>query len=183
MKFEIIKNINEINKIKNKIQVINLIINNLIEENIKNKFNIQNNLINELNKESSKTNNNKNTIKGIFQVDDIYKDIEIFNQYVEDEGFDVYLNDKKINVIKTYKILYKNFKDKGDYEFKIIFKNKIPNFERIFQKCSYLISLDLTNFDTKNYTSMGWMFNKCYKLKEIKGINNFNTSKVKFRFI
>ena len=25
---------------------------------------------------------------------------------------------------------------------------------------------------------MGWMFNECYKLKEIKGINNFNTSKV-----
>ena len=25
---------------------------------------------------------------------------------------------------------------------------------------------------------MGWMFNKCHKLKEIKGINKFNTSKV-----
>ena len=25
---------------------------------------------------------------------------------------------------------------------------------------------------------MGWMFNECHKLKEIKGINNFNTSKV-----
>ena len=25
---------------------------------------------------------------------------------------------------------------------------------------------------------MGWMFNECHKLKEINGINNFNTSKV-----
>ena len=25
---------------------------------------------------------------------------------------------------------------------------------------------------------MGWMFNKCQKLKEIKGINQFKTSKV-----
>ena len=25
---------------------------------------------------------------------------------------------------------------------------------------------------------MGWMFNNCHKLKEIKGINNFNTSKI-----
>ena len=25
---------------------------------------------------------------------------------------------------------------------------------------------------------MNWMFNKCYKLKEIKGLNNFNTNNV-----
>ena len=39
---DIINNSNEINKIKNKIRVINLIINNIIEENIKNTKNIQN---------------------------------------------------------------------------------------------------------------------------------------------
>ena len=30
-----------------------------------------------------------------------------------------------------------------------------------------------------NVTDMSWMFNQCHKLKEIKGINNFNTIKVK----
>ena len=38
--------------------------------------------------------------------------------------------------------------------------------------------LDLSNFETSNVTDMGWMFNKCHKLKQIKGINNFNTNKV-----
>ena len=179
---EVIKNINDINKIKNKIKVINLIITGLIEENLKNTKSIQNiinNNINELNNIKNNLNNNKNIIKGMIEVEDDYKDIAIFNQLVEDEGFDVYLNDEKVEIIKSYKILYKNFKNqKGKKEFKIIFKDKIPNLERIFQGCSDLISLDLTNFDTTNITSMGYMFNKCHKLKEIKGINKFNTSKV-----
>ena len=45
----------------------------------------------------------------------------------------------------------------------------------LFQKCNELISLDLSNFNTSKVTEMQFMFNKCYKLKEIKGINNFNT--------
>ena len=48
----------------------------------------------------------------------------------------------------------------------------------MFQKCNELEYLDLTNFNTYNVTDMEWMFNKCYKLKQIKGINNFNTFKV-----
>ena len=179
---ETIKNINDINKIKNKIKVINLIINDLIEENVKNTKSIENIIsknINELNNIKSNLNNNKNIIKGMIEVEDAYKDVTIFNQLVEDEEFDVYLNDEKVEIIKSYKILAKNFKfQKGKKEFKIIFKDKIPNLERIFQGCSDLISLDLTNFDTTNITSMGWMFNKCHKLKEIKGLNKFNTSKV-----
>ena len=114
----------------------------------------------------------------MFEVKQIGKDITIFNQLVEDEGFDVYLNDEKVDIIKSYKILSKNFNEKGKKEFKIIFKDKIPNLEGIFHNCSDLISLDLTNFDTTNITSMELMFNECHKLKEIKGINKFNTSKV-----
>ena len=141
----IINNSNEINKIKNKIRVINLIINNIIEENIKNTKNIQNIITNNF----KEINTNKNIITGKFEVEDIYKDISIFNQYVEDEGFDVYFNNEKINIIKTYKIPYDNFKmsGKGKYEYKIIFKNKVPNLERIFQNCSDLISIDLSEFD------------------------------------
>ena len=48
----------------------------------------------------------------------------------------------------------------------------------IFQNCYELLSLDLSNFNTINVTDMGWMFNKCHKLREIKGINNFNTINV-----
>ena len=168
----VINNSNEINKITNKITVINLMINNLIEENTKIIQNIIHNNFNEI------KNNKRNIIKGTFNVDDIYKDISIFNQLVDDEGFDVYLNNEKIDIIKTYKILAKNFDKKGNHEHKLIFKNKIPDLERIFQNCSDLISLDLSDFDVSNSISMKCMFNRCHKLKEIKGINKFNTSKV-----
>ena len=49
-------------------------------------------------------NKKTNIIKGIFTVENIYQDVTIFNKYVEDEGFDVYLNNEKINVIKSYKV-------------------------------------------------------------------------------
>ena len=49
----------------------------------------------------------------------------------------------------------------------------------MFQECGELKTLDLSNFDTKNVTDMGFMFNKCKNLKEIKGINKFVTKEVK----
>ena len=52
----------------------------------------------------------------------------------------------------------------------------------MFYECSLMEELNLSNFDSSNVTAsvtdMGFMFNECHKLKEIKGINNFNTSKV-----
>ena len=48
----------------------------------------------------------------------------------------------------------------------------------MFQKCKELEYLDLSNFTTSNVTKMNHMFNECYKLKEIKGINKFITNKV-----
>ena len=40
----------------------------------------------------------------------------------------------------------------------------------MFQGCCELKYLDLSNFDTSNVTSMRLMFNQCYKLKEIQGL-------------
>ena len=183
---EIINNSNEISTIKSKILDISLITNNLIEENEKNKNHIQNisNNIKDNNTKQINLQNNidlkKNIIKGIFNVNNALEDVTIFNQYADDDGFDVYLNDEKINVIKSYKIQYTNFLKKGNvnYEFKIKFKDNFPNLERIFQNCSNVVSIDLTDFAPTNATSVGWMFNNCKKLKEIKGINKINTEKV-----
>ena len=55
---------------------------------------------------------------------------------------------------------------------------QVINLSAIFQNCNELEYLDLSIFNTSNVKYMGWMFNECHKLKEIKGINNFNTSKV-----
>ena len=48
----------------------------------------------------------------------------------------------------------------------------------MFQLCNDLEYLNLSNFNTSKVNEMGFMFNKCNKLKEIKGINEFNTKKV-----
>ena len=47
----------------------------------------------------------------------------------------------------------------------------------MFQQCNVLEYLDLSNFNTSNVTDMSFMFNNCYKLKEINGLNNFNTNR------
>ena len=49
----------------------------------------------------------------------------------------------------------------------------------MFSGCNSLEYLDLTNFDTSNVEYMEGMFCGCLQLKEIKGINNFNTSQIK----
>ena len=56
--------------------------------------------------------------------------------------------------------------------------NKVTDMEGMFQSCRELEYLDLSNFDSSNVTKMGFMFNKCSKLKEIKGINKIKTNKV-----
>ena len=40
----------------------------------------------------------------------------------------------------------------------------------MFQGCLELEYLDLSKFNTSKVKDMGWMFNECHKLKEIKGI-------------
>jgi len=46
----------------------------------------------------------------------------------------------------------------------------------MFQECHEIEYIDLSSFDTSNVNDMSFMFNGCYKLKEIKGIEKFNTS-------
>ena len=48
----------------------------------------------------------------------------------------------------------------------------------MFQECHSLEYLDLSNLDTSNVIDACCVFNDCQNLKEIKGINNFNTINV-----
>ena len=57
-------------------------------------------------------------------------------------------------------------------------KNKLETIVGIFQLCSELKNLDLSDWDTSNISNMDFMFAACSKLKEIKGINNLKTNKV-----
>ena len=64
---------------------------------------------------------------------------------------------------------------KGINNLKPIYVTKMNS---MFEKCSELIYLDLSNFKTSNVTDMSFMFIDCHKLKQIKGLNNFNTINV-----
>ena len=55
---------------------------------------------------------------------------------------------------------------------------KVTDMSYMFQFCSRLTSLDITNFNTANVTDMSYMFNSCTKLKSLD-VSNFNTAKVK----
>ena len=55
---------------------------------------------------------------------------------------------------------------------------KVTNMSYMFQFCSKLTSLDVTNFNTANVTDMSYMFQSCTKLTSLD-VTNFNTAKVK----
>ena len=184
--------VNSMNNIKETIIGIKVMIDNVIKTSMQNLMNIQlkninlllNNVNDDFNKISEKIKNlikdntftnyqqNKNVIRGLIYINttDINKDIVLFNTDANND-IDVFINNQKINVIKDTKKWKYKFSKEGHYILEIIFNNNITNMNGFFEKNTNIISLDLSNFNTSNVTNMSWMFNKCYKLKEIKGIN------------
>ena len=107
LEIESINNFSDMNKIKIRIKIINLMVKNLIEENEKNKKNIDNILINsnlDAIKNEKIADNKINKIKGEFYLDDhmnlheINREIRIF-KIIEDEEVDLYVNNEKMNIL------------------------------------------------------------------------------------
>ena len=190
--------VNNMNNIKETINGIKAIIDNLIKTSMQNLMNIQlksiNLLLNNVNEDISKNNEkinnlikentftnyqqNKNIIRGLINIDtaDIKKDILLFYTEINND-IDVFINNQKINVIRDNGDWKYNFPKEGNYTFEIIFKKNITNMKGFFNECTHIISLDLSDFYISNVTNMSFMFNECHKLKEIKGINKFNNNK------
>ena len=200
---EIIQNNNKIN---DTINGIKLQLENMIKISSDNSMNIQlkniNMIINIINEDISKNNKklenlfadryininndykNNNIIRGILDIEpnESNNKITLFNLFNKDfdDRIDVYLDNKKINMIKENKkrkIDY-DFPKERLYTFEIVFKKTITDFSEFFAGNLNIISLDLSNLDTSNVTTMRLMFNKCKKLKEIKGLNKLITNKV-----
>ena len=175
-------NNSKINTINNQLKNINILLNSVNEDIKKNNLKLQKIISNNDNINNNYINNNlvnNNIIKAFLDIK-INENIILFNKDNND-GIDVYLNNQKINMIKInnnqWKVDY-IFKKNGNYSFDIVFNNNITNMERFFENCSKIIALDLSNFDTSKIISMLYMFNGCNKLKEIKGINQFSTNNV-----
>ena len=80
------------------------------------------------------------------------------------------------NKIKSLKNLFKNKNNIEKIKIKK-YRTNITDMSGMFNGCSSLKEIDLSNFNTDNVTDMRDMFNGCSSLKEIN-LSNFNTNKV-----
>ena len=91
---ENLTNINEIDKIKKEIKIINIIINNIIEDNNKNNKDIEK-ILNNLIINNIEKKNKKNIIEGVLDINNIDENLILFNEFNENEELEVYLNNEK----------------------------------------------------------------------------------------
>ena len=162
-----------LNTMNNQLKNVNIVLNNINDDIKKNNERLEYLLDNIIIKDDNKM------ITGILDInsDDINKDIKLFKNKMN-YNIDVYINNEKINIIKDKNNWKYNFKNEGKYTFKIIFNDIIANMYAFFELCSNITSLDFSYFDTSNITDMALMLSQCKRLKEIKGLNKFITNKV-----
>ena len=125
--------------------------------------------------------------------DDVNKNIRIINSYEEymrNEKPNSELDKDRMNEkeIKKCEIkindelipfnYYYQFKKEGKFIIKYSFKNHLIKANDLFNKCEYLIKVDLSNFKITDSKNTYLMFNGIDKLKEIRGINKFITNKI-----
>ena len=103
---------------------------------------------------------------------------EIKNKYEIEEEDKV----TKIKIIIDY--LVKSFEKLFEYcyciesiNFKKFYRNNINNMSYMFAGCSSLKELNLSNFNTNNVNNMECMFYRCSSLKKLF-VSNFNTDNV-----
>ena len=85
---------------------------------------------------------------------------------------DIFINDKRIPFCYEYK-----FPKKGKYTIKFEFYEPLTNTNFMFDECNKIISIDLSNFNSKKIRNMSYMFSNCSSLKNIN-LSNFNTENV-----
>ncbi len=133
-----------------------------------------------------------NYILGEIEINEdlVNKDVRIINSY---EAFErsnrvKTFDEKKRNEINIRKCkifiegklipfsyMYK-FDKIGTFKIKYSFQSNLKSLYALFCEC-YIKKLDFSNFNTKNATSMEYMFYYCSSLKDLN-INNFNTENV-----
>ena len=75
---------------------------------------------------------------------------------------EIYINDVKQNEIKT------NYDfEEGEYNIKLIWENYLTTTKCMFSKCSKIIEINLSQFDTSEVIDMRGMFSGCSSLTSI----------------
>ena len=133
-----------------------------------------------------------NYILGEIEINEdlVNKDVRIINSYEAferssrvktfDEKKRNEINIRKCKIFIEGKLIpfsYMYIFDKiGTFKIKYSFQSNLKSLYALFCEC-YIKKLDFSNFNTKNATSMEYMFFRCSSLKELN-INNFNTENV-----
>ena len=196
----IIENIiktSSMNSMNIQLKSVNLILNTLnedinkINEKLKNLLN--DNTIKEIkiNKELNIDKiNNYIVAEIVIKEEDINKNIRIINSYEErcrTNNYEIKNEFKNEEEIKKCEIsindelipfnYFHKFNTKGKYKIIYSFKNNINSTFSMFDGCSNLTSIDLSNFNTNNVNNMKRMFYECSSLTTID-LSNFNTNNV-----
>ena len=84
---------------------------------------------------------------------------------------DIYINEQKIEFNTKY-----TSNEQGKIRVKFIFHKLLDNTSFMFNKCSSLVSIDLSSFNATNATHMSDMFYYCSSLKslELSSMNTIN---------
>ena len=129
--------------------------------------------------EHKKFHHNFIEVKIYIDLNDIDTDIILFNTN-KTSGINVTMDNKKINLSKKGNQRTFKFQNEGEFIYQITFDFDIimDNMMGFFDNCENIYSVDLSNFDSSNVIDMGLMFNECYALEEIVGLNYLNTKKV-----
>ena len=180
--------LNELNKLKtinNNIQKENKDL-NIRVENLKSQIQTLNKEKDELKNKTKEINKNKNYsdlnfIKSIYNITkkNIFKEIQIINHNEHTNNYSEIKQSCEI-IIKKEKYNFKTKHEFGKADFFIVkfnFKAHLIDASRLFFFCSYLQSIDLSNFNTKKIENMESMFSMCASLISIN-LTNFNTENV-----
>ena len=129
-------------------------------------------LIDELNK---KNNTYKNEIELIYIKTTKNDKENIFgNKFVDshnENDIELIINEQKIKLVKKWKL------NEGENKIKMIIKNKLTNFEHMFEGCASLRNIsELKNLDTSYINNFSFMFSGCSSLSDITSLEEWNVS-------
>ena len=92
-----------------------------------------------------------------------------FLKELNETNVELFINDKKYKYQKYF------IPDKdGEYNILLKFNILIKDCSFMFYKCSNLINIDLSSFNTQNVTNMSMIFEECSNLKKVKIGKKFN---------
>jgi len=119
------------------------------------------------------------------QIINSFEDTKRIHEWEDKKDDDEYENEKEIkenceikinNNIMSFSYYYE-FKKKGKYKIEYTFNDKLSKTCYMFNDCSSLKYIDLSNFNVQNVKNMRCMFSNCSSLTKIN-LSNFNAQNI-----